>query len=90
MISNDPVWDAAATRKPSQINSARVVFVHRRFSILDLCDSGDCWMMPVDMYRAYLTDQKSKNSFVKTVAPSRAQEDILKAVSPHLLPKCTL
>jgi len=42
------------------------------------------------MYRVYLTDPKSKNSFVKTVALSRAQEDILKAVNPRLLPKCSV
>lgn len=42
------------------------------------------------MYRVYLTDPKSKNKFVKTVAFSRAQEDILKAVNPQLLPKCSV
>jgi hypothetical protein len=42
------------------------------------------------MYRVDLTDPKSKNRFVKTVALSRAQEDILKAVSPRLLVKCSV
>jgi hypothetical protein len=42
------------------------------------------------MYRVYLTDPKSKKKFVKTVAFSRAQEDILKAVNPQLLPKCSV
>jgi len=38
----------------------------------------------------YTTNPKSKNKFVKTVAFSRAQEDILKAVNPQLLPKCSV
>ena len=42
------------------------------------------------VYIMYTTDPKSKNKFVKTVAFSRAQEDILKAVNPQLLPKCSV
>jgi len=42
------------------------------------------------MYRVYLTDPKSKNRFVKTVALSRVQENILKAVNPRLLPQCSV
>jgi hypothetical protein len=39
------------------------------------------------MYRIYLTDPKSKNKFIKTVAMSKAQEDILKKVNPRFFKK---
>jgi hypothetical protein len=37
--------------------------------------------------RMFLTDPKSKNIFVKTVVLRRAPENIIKAISPRLLPK---
>lgn len=42
------------------------------------------------MYRVYLTDPKSKNRFVKTVALSKKQENILKEINPLLLTKCSV
>jgi transposase len=42
------------------------------------------------MYRVYLHDPKSGNKFIKTVALSKAQEEILKAVDPKLLSKCSV
>jgi transposase len=40
------------------------------------------------LYRVYITDPKSKNQFVKTVALNKKQEDILKEINPLLLQKC--
>jgi hypothetical protein len=40
------------------------------------------------LYRVYITDPKSKNKFVKTVALNTKQEDILKEINPLLLEKC--
>jgi transposase len=40
------------------------------------------------LYRVYITDPKSKNKFVKTVALNKKQEDILKEINPLLLKKC--
>jgi transposase len=40
------------------------------------------------LYRVYLTDPKSKNQFVKTVALNKKQETILKEINPLLLKKC--
>jgi transposase len=40
------------------------------------------------LYRVYITDPKSKNQFVKTVALNKKQEDILKEINPLLLKKC--
>lgn len=42
------------------------------------------------MYRVYLHDPKSDNKFIKTVTLSKAQEEILKAVDPKLLRKCSV
>jgi len=42
------------------------------------------------MYRVYLHDPKSGNKFIKTVTLSKAQEEILKAVDPKLLRKCSV
>ena len=42
------------------------------------------------MYRVYITDQKSKNKFVKTVTISKKQEDILKQINPRILTKCSV
>ena len=42
------------------------------------------------MYKVYLTDQKSKNKFVKTVTLSKKQEEILKKINPLLLSKCSV
>jgi transposase len=42
------------------------------------------------MYRVYLHDPKSGNKFIKTVALSKAQEEILKAVDPKLLSRCSV
>jgi len=42
------------------------------------------------MYRVYLHDPKSGNKFIKTVTLSKAQEEILKAVDPKLLSKCSV
>jgi transposase len=41
------------------------------------------------MYKIYLTDQKSKNKFVKIVTLSKKQEEILKKINPLLLSKCS-
>ena len=40
------------------------------------------------LYRVYITDPKSKNQFVKTVALNKKQEHILKEINPLLLKKC--
>lgn len=37
------------------------------------------------MYKVFITDPKTKNKFVKTVALSKEQEKILKAIDPRLL-----
>lgn len=42
------------------------------------------------MYRVYITDPKSQNRFVKTVALTKKQEDILKEINPLLLTKCSV
>ena len=42
------------------------------------------------MYRVYLHDPKSGNKFIKTVMLSKAQEEILKAVDPKLLSRCSV
>ena len=42
------------------------------------------------MYRVYLHDPKSGNKFIKTVTLSKAREEILKAVDPKLLRKCSV
>jgi hypothetical protein len=42
------------------------------------------------MYRVYLHDPKSGNKFIKTVTLSKAQEEILKAVDPKLLSRCSV
>jgi transposase len=42
------------------------------------------------MYRVYITDPKSKNTFVKTVTLSKKQEDILKEINPRLLKNCSV
>jgi transposase len=42
------------------------------------------------MYRVYLHDPKSGNKFIKTVTLSKAQEEILKAVDPKLLRRCSV
>ena len=40
------------------------------------------------LYRVYISDPKSNNKFVKTVALTKKQEDILKEINPLLLQKC--
>jgi hypothetical protein len=40
------------------------------------------------LYRVYITDPKSKNQFIKTVALNKKQENILKEINPLLLKKC--
>jgi transposase len=40
------------------------------------------------LYRIYITDPKSKNQFIKTVALNKKQENILKEINPLLLKKC--
>lgn len=40
------------------------------------------------MHRVYITDTKTKNTFIKTVALTKQQEDILKAINPKLM-KCS-
>jgi transposase len=40
------------------------------------------------LYRVYITDPKTKNQFIKTVALNKKQEDILQEINPLLLQKC--
>lgn len=40
------------------------------------------------LYRVYMSDPKSNNKFIKTVALNTKQEDILKEINPLLLEKC--
>jgi hypothetical protein len=40
------------------------------------------------LYRVYITDHKSHNKFIKTVALNKKQEAILKEINPLLLKKC--
>ena len=51
---------------------------------------ADALEMLKTMYRVYLHDPKSGNKFIKTVTLSKAQEEILKAVDPKLLSRCSV
>ena len=41
------------------------------------------------MYKVHIKDPKTKNTFTKTVALTKKQEDILKAVNKNLLKECS-
>jgi transposase len=42
------------------------------------------------LYRVYITDPKSENQFIKTVALNKKQEEILKEINPLLMQKCSV
>ncbi len=48
----------------------------------------DALRLMESMHRVYITDTKTKNTFIKTVALTKQQEDILKAINPKLM-KCS-
>lgn len=50
--------------------------------------ANDALRLMESMHRVYITDPKTKNTFIKTVALTKQQEDILKAINPKLM-KCS-